>query len=419
MRVLSINTTFKNGGSTGRIVSDLNQIMLQNEIDSYVAYGINDGIPDTQHIRCVQSSFELKKSQVQSRLFARHGFYNVAATKRLLTFIDSINPDVIHLHNIHGYYVHCGMLFDYIKLHDIPVVWTLHDCWAFTGWCAYFDYANCDRWKTHCYHCPNIKEYPKAWITSRASSNYDLKMRTFCGVKNLTLVTPSKWLANLTRESFLKDYQVKVINNGVDISIFKPVENKVKKELHIEGKKMILAVAGGLAKRKGSEYLIKIPSQLNEDEVLVILGIRENQKKLLPSQKCIGIPYSNSLEKLAMIYSAADVFINTTLEDNFPTTNIEALACGIPVVTFDTGGSIEAVLDNEHYVDLKNGKKSSVGGVVPKGDVETMLCLVREITSQDKKKYSENCIRKAHEYYNRESQLMDYIKLYKEISKKK
>ena len=182
-------------------------------------------------------------------------------------------------------------------------------------------------------------------------------------------------------------------------------------------KKMILAVAGGLAKRKGSEYLMKIPSLLNEDEVLVILGIRENQKKLLPSQKCIGINYSNSVEKLAMIYSAADIFINTTLEDNFPTTNIEAMACGTPVVTFDTGGSIEAVIDNELVLTEGKIKHTAVGGVVPKGDMESMLLLVREMLSGDREKYKESCVNKVVRYYNKQEQYQKYVKLYREVIK--
>ena len=416
MKVLQINATFKNGGSTGRIAYDLMQIMECNGIESYAAYGIDCGAEDDRAI-LLQSKNELRWGQLQSRLFARHGFYNRSATKRLLAYMDKIKPDIVHLHNIHGFYVNCGMLFDYIKAHNIPVVWTLHDCWSFTGWCAYFDYSGCDKWKTLCNNCPSKKDYPKAWISARANTNFDLKRNTFCGVCNLTLVTPSKWLAQLTRDSFLKEYPVRVINNGVDISVFKPTKTSIKKDMGIEGKKMILAVAGGLAKRKGSEYLMKIPSLLNEDEVLVILGIRENQKKLLPSQKCIGINYSNSVEKRAMIYSAADIFINTTLEDNFPTTNIEAMACGTPVVTFDTGGSIEAVIDNELVLTEGKIKHTAVGGVVPKGDMESMLLLVREMLSGDREKYKESCVNKVVRYYNKQEQYQKYVKLYREVIK--
>lgn len=411
MKVLQINATFKNGGSTGRIAYDLMQIMECNGIESYAAYGIDCGI-ENDHAILLQSKNELRWGQLQSRLFARHGFYNISATKRLLAYMDKIKPDVVHLHNIHGFYVNCGMLFDYIKDHNIPVVWTLHDCWSFTGWCAYFDYSGCDKWKSHCINCPSKKDYPKAWISSRSNTNFDLKRKTFCGVNNLTLVTPSKWLAQLTRESFLRDYPVRVINNGVDVSVFKPTKTSIKKDLGIEGMKMILAVAGGFAKRKGSEYLMKIPSMLNKDEVLVILGINEHQKSSLPSERCIGIPYTNNVIDLASIYSAADVFINTTLEDNFPTTNIEALACGTPVITFNTGGSVEAVLDEEQVFADEKILRTRVGGVVPKGDVVSLLKLSREFLLSDKATLNVFCAEKVNKLYNKQKQYELYVDLY-------
>lgn len=415
MKVLQINSTYKNGGSTGRIAYDLKQIMMSEGIDGYMAYGIDTGTKPDINTILLQSKIELKISQIRSRLFARHGFYNVTATKRLLSYIDEIKPDVLHLHNIHGYYVHCGMLFDYIKSHHIPVVWTLHDCWAFTGWCAYFDYSGCDRWKTQCKHCPSKDDYPKAWFTSRAGSNYKLKKSTFTGVENLTLVTPSRWLADLTRESYLREYPVEVINNGVDTNVFKPSINHVKADLGIEGKKMFLAVAGGLEKRKGRDYLFKIPELLNDDEVLVILGVRKDQIELLPKSKCVGITYTNSVEDLASIYSAADVFINTTLEDNFPTTNIEAMACGTPVISFHTGGSVESVLNNENADCSDEIIKTDVGGVVPKGDVDSLLILAREYGNKEIKTVSDFCVRKVKSFYNKEIQYNIYVNLYKEI----
>ena len=415
MKVLQINSTYKHGGSTGRIAFDLSQIMFQHNIDNYVAYGINCLEGHSQNTLLLQSNLELKISQLQSRLFARHGFYNIAATKRLLTYIDSINPDIIHLHNLHGFYIHCGMLFEYIKNKDISVIWTLHDCWSFTGWCAYFDYSNCNKWKTFCYNCLCKKDYPQTWITARSHSNYALKKRTFNGVRNLILVTPSQWLADLTRESFLRDYPVKVINNGINTNIFRPRLSNVKEQLGISDKKMILAVAGGLAKRKGSDYLLKLPSMLNEDECLVILGINVEQQSLLPKLKCIGIPYTNDVDRLAEIYSAADVFINTTLEDNFPTTNLEALACGTPVITFDTGGSVEPILDDENVIEVGCVKKSSVGGVVPKGDIVSMSQLFRDFLHFKDKISINPCVVKVLNKYNSANQYEKYINLYKEI----
>ena len=415
MKVLQINSSYKFGGSTGRIAFDLKHIMENNGIESYAAYGINRGAISESNTLLLQSKLEMRLSQLQGRLFSRHGFNNKAATKRLLNYIDEIKPDLIHIHNIHGFYIHCGMLFDYIKTHNLPVVWTLHDCWSFTGWCAYFDYAECGKWKDHCFNCKCKKDYPKAWISSRSKSNFDLKKKTFNGVKNLHLVTPSHWLSSLTRESFLRDYPVTVINNGVDVNVFKPTANSVKRELGIEGKKMLLAVAGGLARRKGSKYLVEIPEKLNEDEVLIILGIKANQKSLLPSKKCIGIPYTNSVDELAAIYTAADVFINTTLEDNFPTTNIEAMSCGTPIITFNTGGSPEPVLDGEEVIIEGNCQLTKVGGVVNKGDVDSLLNLARSIIKKGKGVYESCCIDKAVHLYNKRNQYLKYVELYKRV----
>ena len=413
MKVLQINSTYRKGGSTGRIVADLKQVMEQADIDGFAAYGVGDEIGEKNTLLFQQKS-ERFFSQFQSRLFARHGFYNVAATKRLLQFMDEIKPDIVHLHNIHGYYVHCGLLFEYIKKNRLPIIWTLHDCWSFTGWCAYFDYSQCTKWETMCSNCPSKNDYPVTWISARARLNFEKKKETFCGVENMVLITPSKWLSLLTRESFLREYPVKVINNGVDTNIFKPIANSVKKELGIEGKKMMLAVAGGLAKRKGRDYLLRIPYVLNPDEVLVVLGIKDEQKGCLPKERCIGLPYTNDVEKLAEIYSAADVFINTTLEDNFPTTNIEALACGTPIVTFDTGGSVEPVLDEENVITEEGIKKTRVGRVVCKGDLVSLMKATRELLFLGKTALGKECVDKAERLYNKQKQYEIYVDLYKQ-----
>lgn len=327
MKVLQINTTFRNGGSTGRIAYDLMQIQKQEGIEAYAAYGYETGAPHTDNTICLQSTLQRKINILRTRLFDHHGFYNEAETRKLIRWMDEIHPDIIHLHNIHNHYVNVKMLFDYIKQHDIPVVWTLHDCWPFTGHCAYFDFANCDKWKNGCYDCPSLKNYPPTWCFDRTRRNYKDKKIVFTGVKNLTLVTPSEWLAKLTRESFLKDYPVEVINNGVDTNVFKPKVSDIKKKLGIEGKKVILSVVNMWGGRKGSEYLVKLASLLSDDEVIVVVGMQPSQMKYLVPEKMIGIQRTNSVQELAMFYSAADVFVIPTLEDNFPTTNIESLAC--------------------------------------------------------------------------------------------
>ena len=401
MKVLAINTFYK-FGSTGRIVYDLQNIHKQHKINSYVAYGPETNSERVENTICLQSSYRRKWNILKTRLLAQHGFYNVTETKRLIKYIDEVKPNIIHLHNIHNHYVNVEMLFDYIKKHDIPVVWTLHDCWPFTGWCAYFDYAHCNKWKTGCHHCPSAHDYPFTWFFDRSKSNYQKKKEVFNSVKNLTLVTPSQWLADLTKESFLKGYPVEVINNGTDIEVFRPIDTDLKEWLGIEGKKMILAIAAKLSKRKGADYLLQIPDKLNDDEVLVLLGLTDEQVQSLPKEKCIGITYTNSVQELAEYYSAADVFINPTLEDNFPTTNIESLACGTPIVTFKTGGSVEVIDEN-------------TGFIVEQGDVAAMLDAVRTILVRGKVYYQMYCRDKAVNLYEKEKQYMKYVELYKRI----
>lgn len=413
MKVLQINT-FYLFGSTGRIVWDLKTLAEQKGIESFAAFGPEIDNGDNGIMR-LQSIPERKMNILRTRLFDHHGFYNEMETERLIGWMTELKPDVIHLHNIHNHYVHVGRLFDYIKKQNLPVIWTLHDCWPFTGHCAYFDYANCDKWKTTCHDCPSIHEYPPTWFFDRASRNFKDKKASFCGVKNLTLVTPSKWLSGLTRESFLSDYPVKVINNGVDIQSFCLQGDNVKNRLGIEGKKILLAMATTFDRRKGIQYLKQLPEMLNDDEVLILVGLAKEQLRQFQLPRCIGMGRTKSVEDLSAIYSAADVLINPTLEDNFPTTNIEALACGTPVVTFKTGGSIESVLDGESVSSDNGITYSSVGAVVPKGDLKAMLGAARCIMAKGKTAYREACRKKAEERYDKNKQYQKYIDLYNEL----
>lgn len=407
MRILQINTFYKNGGSTGRIVYDLKCLSQECGIDSYVAYGFEFITVGDDHTYRMCSIPEMQWNKIRTRLWPRHAFYNVKATKRLIKYMDKIKPDVLHLHNLHNHYLNIGLLFQYIKKNNIPVVWTLHDCWSFTGWCAYFDMANCEKWKTGCKgKCPCIHDYPYTWFFCRSKQNYLEKKNTFCGVENLILVTPSQWLADLTRDSFLKNYSVKVINNGVDTCVFKPSisDVRVKYDIPANGH-LILAVINVWSKRKGADILLQLQSLLNDDEYLIVVGIKPKQKSLLSHERCIGICRTNSVEELTAIYSASDVFINPTFEDNFPTTNLEALACGTPVVTFETGGSVESI-------------DEKCGLIVPKGDVLALLNAIRTICARGKETYSAQCRNKALKLYNKITQYRMYIELYEKMVSK-
>ncbi len=402
MRILQINTRYYNGGSTGRIAYDLKKVMETHGIESYAAFGFGyEPKGDEKNtVYRIESDRELFVSKLWTKATGHHGFNNKGETGRLLAWIDSVKPDIIHMHNIHNHYVNVRMLLEYIAGKHIPCVLTMHDCWTFTGHCAYFDYSGCEKWRTGCWQCPSLRDYPKTLAPVDPSPwNYEHKRRLFAPL-NVTFVSPSQWLCDLQRQSFLKDKPCVVINNGVDVSVFRPMESRVREEYGIGDRKMILAVAGGLAVRKGRDYLLKLPLLLNDGEVLVLVGIQKGQEALLPNTpKVIGIQRTKTPDELVGLYSEADVFINPTLEDNFPTTNIEALACGTPVVTFRTGGSPEVVT-------------TETGLVVEQGDMNGLLAAIRTILGNGKEFYREACRKKAESDYNKDIQYMKYIELY-------
>lgn len=404
MRVLQINT-FYLYGSTGRIMYDLKKVMETNGIQSYAAFGhgYNPTAEEQDTVYRIVSDCGLLISKFWTKTTGHHGFNNKSETKRLLKWIDEVKPDIIHMHNIHNHYLNIRILLEYIAEKHIPCVLTMHDCWTFTGHCAYFDYSGCNKWKTGCEHCPSLRDYPKTFAPIDPSSwNYKMKKKLFAPL-NITFVSPSQWLCDLQRISFLKDKPCVVINNGVDTEVFRPIKSNVREEYGIGNRKMILAVAGGLAPRKGREYLLKLPTLLHDDEVLVLVGLQKGQDALLPNTpKVIGINRTKTSDELVGLYSEADIFINPTLEDNFPTTNIEALACGTPIVAFSSGGSTEVIT-------------SSTGIAVEPRDMDGLLSAIREVLAKGKSHYTNACRKKAVTDYNKDVQYGKYIELYNKI----
>lgn len=395
MIVLQINSVC-GIGSTGRIATDLSSILINYGHDSVIAYGRGDAKSSDKTIR-IGSNLDNYWHVFTTRLFDRHGLSSYNATKKFIKEIHRLNPDVIHLHNIHGYYLNIELLFNYLKESKKKVIWTLHDCWAFTGHCAYFDFIACDKWKVGCNKCPLTSEYPKSFL-DRSDENYSIKKETFLGVENLHLVTPSRWLSELVKNSFLKQYPVTVINNGIDLNLFKPRESLFRKKYNLENKFILLGVASGFSERKGYSYFIKLSKFLKENEKLVLVGLSNKQLESLPKE-ILGIKNTNNVEELSEVYSTADVFLNLTLEDNFPTTNLEALACGTPVITFDSGGSPECIDD-------------SSGFVVKKFDLQGLLKAIATVKENGKPYYSKYCQDLARNLYNKEVKFAEYISLY-------
>lgn len=403
MKILSINSC--NYGSTGKIMLSISEIAKTSGNEAYTC------CPDERSNR--------KKTLHNHILFGNRYFRNIhllfgklTGFQGCMSFIDTllflkqinkIKPDIIHLHNLHNCYINLPSLFNFIKKYNIPVIWTLHDCWAFTGQCPHFTMAKCDKWKNSCYKCPQYREYPKAYV-DRTKTMYRQKKKWFTGVEDMTIVTPSQWLADLVKQSFLQDYPVKVINNGIDLDIFKPTPSNFREKYNLNDKFIVLGVAFGWGKRKGLDVFVELSKKLDVNKYqIVLVGTDANIDKQLPSN-VISIHRTQNQMEIAEIYTAADVFANPTREENYPTVNMEAIACGTPVITFNTGGSPECI--NERS-----------GVVVDCDDIEAME---REIVRicEDKPYTVEACLERAKSF-DMNDRFGEYIKLYKEIYDKK
>ena len=325
-------------------------------------------------------------------------FGSVIATYELIKKIKKTKPDIIHLHDIVGWYVNIGILFKFLKQFDKPIVWTFHDCWAFTGRCIYFDSVKCDRWKTGCGKCPQIGYMPKSWYFDLSAFNWKRKKRLFTSMDNLTIVSPSEWLKKFADESFLSKYKSIVINNGINLSTFKPTKEGIYKDLKKLNKKIILGVASTWSQRKGLDDFIRLADEIPKDHQIVLVGISSEE---IGNNKIITYKRTTNQKELAEIYTAADVFANPTMEENFPTVNLEALACGTPIVTYRTGGSPESVDDK-------------TGIIVEQGNLGQMLDAILCVTNNGKEYYSNACIEKSKKY-DMNARFNDYVNLYEEI----
>lgn len=333
-------------------------------------------------------------------LFDRHGFGSESATLNLLKKVYEIRPDVIHIHNAHGYYLNIERLFNFIKSSQIPTVWTLHDSWAYTGHCTFYESVACAKWQTECNHCPKKTYYPGSYFLDQSNRNFRDKKRLFSDLNNLNLVSPSKWLANEVRKSFLQNLPLLVIHNGIDTLSFRPREN-IPNILHTVRKKIILGVASTWDKRKGLEDFKKLSVMLSDEYQIVLVGLNASQMRNLPST-ILGISRTENTDELARFYSAADIFLNPTWQDNFPTTNLEALACGTPVITYNTGGGVESINEN-------------TGRIVEKGDLDGVVSAALELSSVPRSQLKKVCRDRAVAMFNKEDRYTDYLDVYAKI----
>lgn len=377
--------------STGKICEDIAKVAQKHGWQTYIAYGrwSKPGIQEAKH---VGSSFDMYEHYAEHRLFDNEGLASRRATKKLIKWMDEVKPDIIQLHNIHDHYLNYPILFKYLATLDTPVVWTQHDCWAFTGGCTYFDMYNCWKWKTKCEKCPERR----AIFCDKSRYQYELKKKLISEIENLTFVPVSDWLGGLIKESFHSHREILTIHNGIDISRFK-LSGKTQSTNTFK----ILGVAAVWDKRKGLDDFIKLRNILPSTYEITLVGLSRKQVDALPDG-INGITRTANIDELVQLYSNSDVFINPTYSDNFPTTNLEALACGTPVIMYRTGGSPEAVTPD-------------TGWVVEQGDVEGIAKIVRSFETKDKSEISiqrKVCRERAEQEFDKNKCFEKYIQLY-------
>lgn len=408
MRILLINEVCGHT-STGRICGEIADRYADDGHDVKIAYGRSAFVPKQYKKYAVRigNTWDVSFHALKTRIFDMHGFGSRGPTKRFLEWAERYDPNIVWLHNLHGYYINIESLFQWIKTHpELEVRWTLHDCWSFTGHCAYFTMAECNRWKDGCHDCPQKGGYPASIVFDRSEKNYLRKKELFTGIQRLKIITPSNWLAELVKSSFLSEYPVEVQRNTIDQNVFKPVKSDFREKYGFTDKRIVLGVANIWEKRKGLDDFIQLSRMLDDTYVIVLVGLTQKKIKSLLKKgkttelimleavssqiravscndlKCIEavkryggiavpkgvenlykeitenkwdekvnkfpriycLPKTGSKEELAMVYSAADFFVNPTYEDTFPTTNLEALACGAYVITYDIGGSKETLI---------------------------------------------------------------------------
>lgn len=399
--VLQINVSI-NYGAHGKIAEAIGRVAMTKGWRSVIAYGRQYNSSENELIR-IGNSFSVKEHALESRLLDNHGLASRRATKHFIAAIKQLRPDVIHLHNIHGYYLNYKYLFGFLASQKIPVLWTLHDCWPFTGHCAYFDFAQCDLWRTGCHApCPCKNNYPCSLLIDRSRKNYSIKKALFSSMNNLTLVPVSNWLGDIVKHSFLKDHPMQVIHNGIDVETFCPYSDldELRNKYQLQGKHVCLGVANEWVVRKGLKDFLAIRRELPSDYAIVLVGVSPQQKKELPNG-IVGITRTQNQKELAQIYSMADVFLNLTYEDNYPTTNLEAMACGTPVLTYNTGGSPESV-----------GKDT--GWIVEKGRIQDVVECVK-VNSIKNEVMSQKCRNKAKSFFDKNFCFDKYVELYETL----
>jgi putative colanic acid biosynthesis glycosyltransferase len=392
-----------NRGSVGRMAENLGSFAMSLGWSSYIAFGRYPRRSES-HLYRIGSDFETLLHVIESRIFGKTGSGSRFATWRLIRYIKRLNPDLIHLHHIHGYYLNYEILFAYLKASNKPIVWTFHDCWSFTGQCPYFEIVSCEKWKSQCYSCPQTHKYPKSWFIDSSRHNFLKKRRIFNSVDNMVIVSVSNWLDFLVGKSFLQNHDRRVIYNGVDQNVF----NGKKRDFDgflgnssISGKFVILGVANVWEERKGLSDFVEFSNLLFEDEIILLVGVEKKIASKLP-KNIIAIERTENVTALAAIYQKADVYCNLSREETFGLTTAEALSCGTPVIVYNCSANPELV-------------DESVGYVVQKGDFSGLRSAIDSIKCNTKNYYTSSCVERAVLNFGDQGCFRSYLKLYEDL----
>ena len=405
-KLLQINPVVRLNTSTGRIMKEIGEIAQAAGWESYIAYSrARDGVPPhSSQLVPVGNRLDLLIHWLATRLFDAHGLASKRATRQLVRRIREIDPDIVHIHNVHGYFLNYPLLLSYLAERGKPVIWTIHDCWLFTGHCYHYVAAGCDKWQSGCHDCPQKRAFPASWLLDRSRRNYAAKRQALTALPELTLVTVSEWMRLEVAKSFLKEVPCRVIHNGIDLETFQPQPDpEVQRRFGISAPHYVLAVASIWLPQKGIADLVRLAGLLAPDEGLVVVGrISEEQKARFPAGVTF-IPRTENAAALAALYTSALALVNPTWQDNYPTVNLEAIACGTPVITYRTGGSVESVTEQ-------------TGFVVEQGDVEGMAACIRMIRARGKDCYAETCRAYALQHFDKKQRFQDYIRLYESLA---
>ena len=390
-----------NYGSPGHICESIGLKAMSDGWTVFQAHGLKYSRPSQLNTYPVCTRMGELKHTIKSFLFDSHGLSSSNETKKLVNWIESIAPDVIHLHNLHGYYLNYPILFEFLSHYNKPIVWTVHDFWPITGHCAHFDYIGCDKWKTECNNCPQISSYPKSLFIDNSGRNFRAKKKAFTSVKNMSIVTVSNWVSSLYSESFLRNYPISTIHNGVNVNVFNPISSNLREELGLVDHFVLLGVASPWYKLKGYDDYLALSKLLPHDCKIILIGVTAEQKRELPNN-ILGVERTDSQIELAKYYSMADVTLNLSYQETFGMTSVEGMACGTPAIVYNRTASPELV-------------SSKTGIIVEAGCITELINAILLIRDKGKDYYSVECRNRVLKEFDEECQFNEYINMYNQL----